>query len=255
MSGSDPRGGAYRRASLSSLRSSGPTGRAGNTAMASECQGRRNRLLAALTSEDHSLLAPHFKELPVELGSLLQEAGEPVEYVYFPHEGMISLLAVMSDGRFRKVRLSEIWALIYSRCSLWEKGEANLLKLLGVQTFSVASSMTLNSAAPPDWILTLSPPVRACRGHNLAPRVNQTLKCDDLNGDVSCRRILLELAQQSPTEHVGKKHVKRYGGGLVFPSKGGRQPLPHPVLRAHNSECPARPARASLWHVERHFQG
>ena len=64
--------------------------------------------------------------------------------------------------------------LIHSRCSLWEKGEANLLKLLGVQTFSVASSMTLTSAAPPDWILTRSPPVRACRGRDLAPRVNQT---------------------------------------------------------------------------------
>lgn len=62
-------------------------------------QGRRNRLLAALTSEDHSLLAPHFKELSLEVGSLLQEAGEPVEYVYFPHEGMVSLLAVMSDGQ------------------------------------------------------------------------------------------------------------------------------------------------------------
>jgi hypothetical protein len=34
--------------------------------------------------------------------------------------------------------------------------------------------MTLNSAAPPDWILTRSPPVRACRGHDLAPRVKQT---------------------------------------------------------------------------------
>lgn len=62
-------------------------------------QGRRNRLLAALTSADHSLLAPHLKELSFELGSLLQEAGEPVERIYFPHQGMVSLLAVMSDGQ------------------------------------------------------------------------------------------------------------------------------------------------------------
>ena len=62
-------------------------------------QGRRNRLLAALTSEDHSLLAPHLKEMSLEVGLLLQEAGKPIEYVYFPHHGMISLLAVMSDGR------------------------------------------------------------------------------------------------------------------------------------------------------------
>ena len=62
-------------------------------------QGRRNRLLAALTSEDHSLLAPHLKEMSFELGLLLQEPDTLVEYVYFPHQGMISLLAVMSDGQ------------------------------------------------------------------------------------------------------------------------------------------------------------
>jgi CRP-like cAMP-binding protein len=79
----------------------GPTGRAGNTAMALEHsgQGRRNRLLAALTSADHSLLAPHLKELSLKLGTLLLEAGEPVQQIYFPHQGMISLLAVMSDGQ------------------------------------------------------------------------------------------------------------------------------------------------------------
>jgi hypothetical protein len=59
--------------------------------MASEHAGQngQNRLLATLASEDHSLLIPHFKELSLELGSLLQEAGEPVEFVYFPHEGMV----------------------------------------------------------------------------------------------------------------------------------------------------------------------
>ena len=62
-------------------------------------QGGRNRLLAALTSADHSLLAPHLKELSLKLGSLIQEAGEPVEQIYFPHQGMISLLAMMSDGQ------------------------------------------------------------------------------------------------------------------------------------------------------------
>ncbi len=62
-------------------------------------EGRRNRLLAALTSEDHSLLAPHLQKLSFELGALLQEAGNPVEHVYFPHAGMVSLLAVMSDGQ------------------------------------------------------------------------------------------------------------------------------------------------------------
>jgi hypothetical protein len=74
----------------------GTGGRAGNMAMASghSDQGRQNRLFAALTPEDRSLLAPHLQDLSIKLGSLLQEAGEPVEHVYFPHQGMISLLAV-----------------------------------------------------------------------------------------------------------------------------------------------------------------
>ena len=46
-------------------------------------------------------------------------------------------------------------------------GEANLLKLLGVQTFSFASSMTLNNAAQPDRIILRSPPVTARRGRDL----------------------------------------------------------------------------------------
>ncbi|MGH6837786.1 MAG: Crp/Fnr family transcriptional regulator [Methylocella sp.] len=62
-------------------------------------QGGQNRLLAALSPPDHSLLAPHLKELSFELGLLLQEAGEPVQHIYFPQQGMISLLAVMSDGQ------------------------------------------------------------------------------------------------------------------------------------------------------------
>jgi integrase len=35
--------------------------------------------------------------------------------------------------------------------------------------------MTLSSAAPPDRSLTRSPEVTACRGRDLAPRVNQSL--------------------------------------------------------------------------------
>jgi len=70
-------------------------------AMASERsgQGRQNRLLFALTPEDHSLLAPHLKEESLQVGTLLREAGEPVEQIYFPHQGMVSLLAIMSDGQ------------------------------------------------------------------------------------------------------------------------------------------------------------
>ena len=57
-----------------------------------------NRLLAALMSDDFALLSPHLRDVPYEQGTLLQETGDPIEQVYFPQSGMISLLAVMLTG-------------------------------------------------------------------------------------------------------------------------------------------------------------
>src|SRR5689334_12317090 len=58
-----------------------------------------NRLLAALPASDYALLQPHLKEAPLEMGAVLQDVGERVQYVYFPLSGMISLLSVMRDGK------------------------------------------------------------------------------------------------------------------------------------------------------------
>jgi CRP-like cAMP-binding protein len=62
-------------------------------------QGRQNSLLAAISPEDHALLTPYFKEMALKMGTVLQEPETPIEFVYFPLEGMVSLFAVMSDGR------------------------------------------------------------------------------------------------------------------------------------------------------------
>ena len=60
---------------------------------------RRNRLLAQLAPDDQALLQPHLDEVSLKVGTLLHEVGSPVKYVYFPYNGMISLLAVMRDGQ------------------------------------------------------------------------------------------------------------------------------------------------------------
>jgi CRP-like cAMP-binding protein len=60
--------------------------------------GRRNLLLAGLPAADLALLAPQLKDVVLEQGTVLQEQGEPIDQVYFPHDGIISLLAVMRQG-------------------------------------------------------------------------------------------------------------------------------------------------------------
>jgi CRP-like cAMP-binding protein len=57
-----------------------------------------NRLLAALPPAVLRLLAVDLKEKIFKQGVVLQEAGDPVDHIYFPQTGMISLVVVTQDG-------------------------------------------------------------------------------------------------------------------------------------------------------------
>ena len=58
-----------------------------------------NKLLSALLSAQYNLLAPHLATVSLPLGTVLREPDDEVDHVYFPHSGMLSLLAVMRDGK------------------------------------------------------------------------------------------------------------------------------------------------------------
>lgn len=58
----------------------------------------RNHLLRSLPPAEFALLQPHLKELPLKQGVILAEQGEPIEDVYFPHSGMMSIVIVMAGG-------------------------------------------------------------------------------------------------------------------------------------------------------------
>jgi CRP-like cAMP-binding protein len=57
-----------------------------------------NRLLKRVDADDLSHLRPNLKEIPMVQGAVLHPAGEPIEHVYFPICGMVSILAVMRTG-------------------------------------------------------------------------------------------------------------------------------------------------------------
>jgi CRP-like cAMP-binding protein len=58
-----------------------------------------NKLLSALPRDQLDLLAPHLSTRELPQGVVLLEPGEEFDHVYFPHNGMLSLLVVMSDGK------------------------------------------------------------------------------------------------------------------------------------------------------------
>jgi CRP-like cAMP-binding protein len=59
----------------------------------------RNRLLATLTPDDFDLLQPDLEPVPLDFRHWLIEAGEPIQHVYFPERGIVSILADTTEGR------------------------------------------------------------------------------------------------------------------------------------------------------------
>jgi CRP-like cAMP-binding protein len=58
----------------------------------------QNYLLAALPAGDRMRLFPRLELFPLPLGGVLYESGSELKHVYFPTEGIVSLLYVMQDG-------------------------------------------------------------------------------------------------------------------------------------------------------------
>ena len=65
----------------------------------------QNQLLAALPGKDYKRLLPHLESVSLPFMQVLYESGEPIQYVYFPNDGLISLLVVMVDEKLIEIGL------------------------------------------------------------------------------------------------------------------------------------------------------
>jgi CRP-like cAMP-binding protein len=58
----------------------------------------KNRLLLALPSRDLKLLMPQLAQVPCRREQVLTDADSPLDHVFFPDSGVVSVVAVYSDG-------------------------------------------------------------------------------------------------------------------------------------------------------------
>jgi CRP-like cAMP-binding protein len=58
----------------------------------------RNRLLLALPSRNLKRLLPEIENVLCQRGQVLMDADSPLDYVFFPHSGVVSVVAVYADG-------------------------------------------------------------------------------------------------------------------------------------------------------------
>lgn len=57
-----------------------------------------NKLLRDLDEREALILAPHLQEVAIERGKVVAEAGDVLPYVYFPVEGVLSLVGATENG-------------------------------------------------------------------------------------------------------------------------------------------------------------
>src|SRR5688572_5631615 len=62
-----------------------------------------NHLLAALPADDYARLAPTLRNTPLKLKHFLHKPGEPIDQVYFPGGGFVSVVTVLKDGSMVEV--------------------------------------------------------------------------------------------------------------------------------------------------------
>jgi CRP-like cAMP-binding protein len=58
----------------------------------------QNLLLAALPADDLGLLAPYLAQVELDRGRLLYDPGDRIDTVYFPQDGVISMMTLMDSG-------------------------------------------------------------------------------------------------------------------------------------------------------------
>ncbi|HKF11066.1 MAG TPA: Crp/Fnr family transcriptional regulator [Xanthobacteraceae bacterium] len=103
--------------------------------------GRFNRFLSTLPPHEFSLLAPHLRTVTLERGVMLQDVGEEIEHVYFPHTGMVSLVAVMQSGATVETATIGRWGVIGASAGLgarWAVSRA-IVQLPGTAAWISAS--------------------------------------------------------------------------------------------------------------------
>ncbi|MBR0711516.1 Crp/Fnr family transcriptional regulator [Bradyrhizobium liaoningense] len=109
-----------------------------------------NQLLQMLDAADFDRLRPHLATVEMVRTSVLGEAGSPLRYVYFPHDGSVSISVSLSEGQTIEVAMLGRDSVVGGGAALADgiapadavvlfPGTASTLELAAFRTIAAAS--------------------------------------------------------------------------------------------------------------------
>jgi CRP-like cAMP-binding protein len=159
-----------------------------------------NKLLASLPRGDFERLLPHLTTVALQQGTVLMESGDEVDQIYFPISGMLSLLAVLRDGKAIETATVGREGVVGAMAGL------GLYKSLVRVVVQMPLACTKIAATHFRTVAAISDPVR-----NLAIRYNEVLlsqarvtaACNALHSiEARFCRWLLQCADRAGSETV-----------------------------------------------------
>ena len=157
-----------------------------------------NALLRSLSTADLEKLEPHLQLVELKTGATLYEMEDPVEWVYLPEEGLLSLITIMVSGAAietsivgREGGVGFIEALgsekVFSRVIVQVPGKAYRVHAKPYrEAFDSSDSMRKAVHRQIELLQAESRQSIACHSlHKVKPRFNRRLlECQDLAGDM-----------------------------------------------------------------------
>jgi CRP-like cAMP-binding protein len=212
-----------------------------------------NKLLAYLPRDHFDRLAPHLSTVSLPQGMVLTEAGDEVDQVYFPHYGMLSLLAVLRDGKAIETATVGREGVVGAMAGL------GLYKSLVRVVVQMPLACSKIAAAHFRAVAAGSDPVRnLCIRYNevLLSQARVTAACNALHAIAArfCRWLLqsadraasdtVTLTQEFLAEMLGVRRTsvtevasKIQNAGAITYSRGVIRILDRPALMRMSCEC------------------
>jgi CRP-like cAMP-binding protein len=212
-----------------------------------------NKLLTSLPRDHFDRLLPNLSTVHFPQGLVLFEAGDEVDQVYFPHYGMLSLLAVLRDGKAIETATVGREGVVGAMAGLGlYKSLVRVVAQMPVACSKIAATHFRTAATGSDAVRNL------CIRYNevLLSQARVTAACNALHPIEArfCRWLLqsadraasdtIALTQEFLAEMLGVRRTsvtevasKVQNAGVITYSRGVIKILDRPALMRMSCEC------------------
>jgi CRP-like cAMP-binding protein len=212
-----------------------------------------NHLLLSLEPHDYDVLSRAMRPMTFKAGDVLYEPEDEVDWIYFPEQGLISLLSVMLSGTAVETAVvgheGGVGFLEVAGAGVTFSRALVQIDLLALRVpaaaynaaFDASPSLRQRVTSHVELLLAEARQTLACQSHHSAEQrlAWWLLECQDRTGrpDMSLKQDFLAAMLSLPRSTVSQVAGALKTSGLIDYSRGEIRVLDRPGLELRSCEC------------------